>query len=93
MIYYRGILGNDYKLSFARDGVEGLEKTRLTRPDLIILDVLMPRKDGWAVLDELQSDNDLKTIPVIMLSMVDDDGKALPWERPPILQSLLTGRF
>ena len=38
----------------------------------------MPRKDGWAVLDELQSDNDLKTIPVIMLSMVDDDGKALP---------------
>ncbi len=70
--------GNDYKLSFARDGVEGLEKTRLTRPDLIILDVLMPRKDGWAVLDELQSDNDLKKIPVIMLSMVDDDGKALP---------------
>ena len=71
-------LGKDYSLSFAKDGVQGMEKVRADRPDLIILDVLMPRKDGWTVLDEMQSDPDLKSIPVIMLSMMDDDGKALP---------------
>jgi len=71
-------LGTDYSLSFANDGVQGMEKVRAERPDLIILDVLMPKKDGWSVLDELQSDNELKLIPVIMLSMVDDDGKSMP---------------
>ena len=71
-------LGNDYSLSFAKDGVQGMERVRTEFPDLIILDVLMPKKDGWTVLDELQSDSELKSIPVIMLSMVDDDGKAMP---------------
>jgi DNA-binding response OmpR family regulator len=62
-------LGREFAVVTAADGVEGLEKARQERPDLIILDVVMPRKDGFAVLAELQQDPDLRSIPVIMLTV------------------------
>jgi DNA-binding response OmpR family regulator len=58
----------DYDVSVAFDGDEGLAKARAERPDLIILDVIMPTKDGFTVCEQLKSDPDLSKIPVMMLT-------------------------
>lgn len=57
-----------YDISIARDGQEGLESARGTRPDLILLDIIMPRMGGFEVLEEMQKDQELKNIPVIIIS-------------------------
>ncbi|MFH1092265.1 MAG: response regulator [Pseudomonadota bacterium] len=56
----------------AYGGIEGLEKARTENPDLIVLDVMMPDKDGYAVAKELSKDKTLSEIPVIMLTAVVD---------------------
>ena len=58
-----------FQVTTAGDGVEGLYKVREIRPDLVILDVIMPRKDGFEVLREIKSDPELLDIPVIMLTV------------------------
>lgn len=65
-----------YNIISALDGTDGLVKARAQRPDLILLDILMPGKDGWTVLAELRSDADLSDIPIIVISMLDDDHSA-----------------
>jgi DNA-binding response OmpR family regulator len=62
-------LGKEFTVITAADGVEGLEKAREERPDLILLDVVMPRKDGFVVLRELQEDPELRQIPIVMLTV------------------------
>jgi two-component system alkaline phosphatase synthesis response regulator PhoP/two-component system response regulator VicR len=57
------------QVSTASDGVEGLEKIHEERPDLVILDVIMPRKDGFQVLRDIKGDEALADIPVIMLTV------------------------
>ena len=54
----------------AKDGEEALAVARQHRPQLIILDVQMPKRDGFAVFHELRSDKQLARIPVIMLTAV-----------------------
>ncbi|KQT83800.1 response regulator [Aurantimonas sp. Leaf443] len=56
----------------ASDGVSGLEMARAIRPNVIILDVTMPRMDGWAVLTELKADPVLAGIPVVMITVIDE---------------------
>lgn|GEM_PF-684078 len=53
-------------------GEAGLKLAREWKPDLIILDVMMPQMDGWSVLNILKHDNELRNIPVIMHTMVAD---------------------
>jgi DNA-binding response OmpR family regulator len=57
-----------YDVVEAHDGIEALEQVRATTPDIVLLDVMMPRKDGWQVLAEIKADPDLKDIPVVMLT-------------------------
>jgi adenylate cyclase len=52
----------------ASDGFEGLEALRASDPDVMVLDIMMPKLDGMKVLRELNSDDDLRQIPVILLS-------------------------
>ena len=61
-----------YRVATAAGGDDGLKRARELRPDAITLDVLMPGTDGWAVLSALKDDAELSTIPVIMVSMLDD---------------------
>lgn len=60
----------NYDVSVAYDGVEGLEKARNEKPDLIVLDVMMPQKDGYTLCKELKADPDLSRIPVLLLTAV-----------------------
>ncbi|HET9909744.1 MAG TPA: response regulator [Anaerolineales bacterium] len=57
-----------YEYIEAKDGVETLEKVRKELPDLVLLDINMPRKDGFAVLEEIRADAITKHIPVIILT-------------------------
>ncbi len=56
----------------AYGGEEGLARAREDNPDLIVLDIMMPDKDGYAVAKELAADDKLSDIPVIMLTAVTD---------------------
>jgi CheY-like chemotaxis protein len=62
----------------AYDGVEGEESIRQRRPDLLILDVMMPRKDGYILCAELKADPKTRDIPVVLLTAV---GEAVPSTR------------
>lgn len=52
----------------AYDGEAGLELVRAQKPDIVLLDIMMPKMDGWEVLQVLRSDQATKNIPVIMLT-------------------------
>ncbi len=58
----------DFEVVCAYDGVEGLEVARAEKPDLILLDIVLPRKDGFAVCEELRSDPDFKEVRIIMFT-------------------------
>jgi CheY-like chemotaxis protein len=62
------VLESKYRVITARDGEEGLENARKEKPDLILLDVIMPAKDGFHVCKQLKQDPKLTNIPVIMLT-------------------------
>ena len=57
-----------FQVVSAEDGVKGIEMAKSEKPDIILLDILMPRLDGFGVLDELKKDSQLKDIPVILLT-------------------------
>jgi DNA-binding response OmpR family regulator len=59
---------NDYEVFVAYDGQEGLDKARALKPDLIILDLMLPKLDGYKVCRMLKFDEKYKQIPVILFS-------------------------
>ncbi len=59
----------------AYDGIEAEESIKERRPDLVILDIMMPRKDGYVLCAELKADQGTRDIPVILLTAV---GEAVP---------------
>ena len=63
----------DYQVLVAYDGASGLAKASAEKPDLIILDVIMPDKDGFAVCEELKADPELANIPVLMMTSFAKD--------------------
>ncbi|MDC0832183.1 two-component system response regulator [Leptolyngbya valderiana BDU 20041] len=52
----------------AKDGEEGLKKIRSDKPSLIMLDFLLPKKSGWEVFQEIQAHDDLRKIPLVVMS-------------------------
>ena len=62
-----------YKVSLAYDGKEGLEKIRSEEPDLVILDVMMPEMNGYDVCVVMKADPELSSIPVMLLTAVDQE--------------------
>ena len=66
----------NYQVSVAFDGEEGLQKVQDVSPDLIILDIIMPTKDGFTVCEQLKGDPQLSKIPVlIMTSFAEKKGE------------------
>ena len=59
-----------YSVDLAYNGVEGLEKVRANPPDAIVLDVMMPEKDGYEVCKELKADEATAGIPIVLLTAV-----------------------
>jgi CheY-like chemotaxis protein len=62
--------GKDYQVAKAYDGIEAWDRIREERPDLIILDVMMPRKNGYVLCDEIKNNPKYQDITVILLTGV-----------------------
>jgi signal transduction histidine kinase/CheY-like chemotaxis protein len=62
----------DFEVVHALNGEKGIALAKSTKPDVIILDILMPGMDGWSVLSALKSDQNLASIPVIILTIVSE---------------------
>jgi signal transduction histidine kinase/DNA-binding response OmpR family regulator len=94
----RGLQREGFRVVAAATGEEALRLAREKRPDAISLDVLMPGMDGWTVLRSLKADPITASIPVVMVSMLDDRdiGHALgaadyltkPFDREKLVQAL-----
>lgn len=57
-----------YQVDISKDGQEGLAKLKREKPDLILLDIVMPKMGGFELMEELNKDDSLKDIPVIIIS-------------------------
>jgi diguanylate cyclase (GGDEF)-like protein len=68
------LLQEDHRIILAKDGIQALERAREHRPDLILLDVLMPEMDGYAVIRALKDDDQTRDIPVIFITALDSAG-------------------
>jgi CheY-like chemotaxis protein len=76
---------NGYDPMGAYDGKEGFEQVGVSRPDLIVLDIMMPKKTGWVVFRQLRKHEEYRSIPVIMLTSVSGvlkEQEALAEEEP-----------
>ena len=63
-----------FEVLIASDGEEGLKLVKEKKPDLILLDLILPKKDGFEVLKELKEDDNTKDIPVIVLTNLEGTG-------------------
>lgn len=59
---------NGYDVSIAEDGLKAIEKINLKIPDVVFLDLMMPKKSGFEVLEEIKNSNETKHVPVIIIS-------------------------
>jgi CheY-like chemotaxis protein len=69
-----------FRVSWAQDGEKGLEMLKIDRPDLILMDIQMPKMDGYALTRQLKADDATKAIPIVALTacaMVGDAERAL----------------
>lgn len=64
------MLGNEYTVLEAADGDEAVNLTRLHRPSLVLMDIMMPHKDGYSACHEIKTDPQTKSIPVVMVSAI-----------------------
>jgi signal transduction histidine kinase/DNA-binding response OmpR family regulator len=69
------LTADHFQVRVARDGEEGLAMARRLRPAAIVLDIRLPRVDGWDFLAEAKTDPDLARIPIVIVSVLDERGK------------------
>jgi CheY-like chemotaxis protein len=69
-----------YQLTFASNGEECMEQIKKNRPDLIILDLLMPKKDGFEVIKELRVHQSYPQIPILVLTVVKKEAAGRRYE-------------
>lgn len=74
-LYEFTLSSEGHKVETAKDGEEGLKKIPEFKPDLVLLDILMPNKDGFEVLKELREKEETKELPVLLLTNVDEQSK------------------
>ncbi len=76
----RRLIKRGYSVEIALNGQEGIDKTRELKPDLVLMDMSLPVKDGWVATTELKADPATKSIPIIALTahaMAGDREKAM----------------
>jgi CheY-like chemotaxis protein len=64
----RKLTKEGYEISVAKDGEEGLKAMREVKPNLVLLDIIMPKMGGFEVMEEMGKNKELKKIPVIVIS-------------------------
>ena len=62
------LIQEGYEVSIARNGEEGLNMMKEVKPDIILLDIIMPKMSGFEVMEEMRKDTELKKIPIVVIS-------------------------
>ena len=70
-MYEDWLTAENYQVSTAEDGVVGIDKIMHQHPDLVLLDIMLPKKDGFEVLEEVRRNPKTRDLPVIILSSLD----------------------
>ncbi len=73
----RSLLGGHYNVVTLQDSRVSLQRVKEVRPDVVLLDIMMPDADGWSILKALREDPATKNIPVIMCSILAKENKAV----------------
>ena len=71
-IVKRKLADQQFRIISARNGFEGISKSKQYKPDLILVDILMPGKDGWNTILEINATDGFETIPVVVISTIDE---------------------
>ena len=72
---YRNLTKEGVNIAFAKNGEEGIKLAKQLQPSVITLDITMPNRDGWSILHELKGNPELRDIPVVLVTIVDDKEK------------------
>ncbi|MDH5533771.1 MAG: response regulator [Candidatus Pacebacteria bacterium] len=72
-IYKNSLKKEGFTVSFLENGEEAVAETKKFKPDLIMLDLVMPKKDGFETLADLKNDPETKDVPVIVLSTLESE--------------------
>lgn len=75
-IYTTRLKADGYEIVSAEDGEKGLEVAQQEKPDLILLDVMMPKVDGFTVIQTLRADEQFKNTPIIMYSNLAQEAES-----------------
>lgn len=67
-VYSLSLSNHGYEVLVAKDGQEGLEVISREKPDLVLLDIILPRKDGFTVLKKIRQNKETKDLPVVLLT-------------------------
>jgi len=67
-IYSSKIKKAGFLIEIAEDGEKGLQRAKEGKPDLVLLDIVLPKMDGWEVLEKIRQDENLKDLKVVVLS-------------------------
>ena len=62
------LIDEDYNVLIARNGEQGLKMIKKIKPDIILLDIIMPKMNGFEVMEEISKDSSIKKIPIIIIS-------------------------
>jgi adenylate cyclase len=73
----RSLVADGFEVATAVDGAQALDYLCETTPDIVLLDVLMPRVDGFGVLERIKADSRLREVPVVMISALEDHDSAI----------------
>ncbi len=83
------VLEKSYQVVVAHDGDEGLREAKAEKPDLVLLDVIMPVKDGFTAAEQFKQDPQLSKIPVLMLTSFSarGQGTGIPYSKGMSLET------
>ena len=86
----RVLQSRPYQVVVAIDGADGLRKMRAEKPDLVLLDIMMPEKDGFIVADEISRDPVISSIPILALTSFSESlGQPFPFKVSEYLQKTI----
>lgn len=88
-IYEAKFKADGFEVLIAVDGVKGLELAKKEKPDLIMLDVILPGLDGFSVLEEIKKDKTTRSIPVIMLTNLGTEDDKIKGQKMGALDYLV----
>lgn len=71
--YNKELTDRGFDVEIAENGVDAIEKLKAKKPDLVVLDIIMPKKNGFQVLEDIKSDSSLSGLPILVFSTLGQE--------------------